>query len=181
MHSEILYYPQGQEREGVKREDHDHTEILAKNIAIAVKKAGIYNDEVPLDGPQLLMMLENMNVIIESQKANIKQLDRMIDNYHRSCARIPDMEKRLRELDQQQNGKNAGKIPADVLCMTGELISQVHQLREMGAVVTVENVTEKPGQYHKPRVEIRPIRDEDGKHADWPVVVWDSNKQNKQN
>lgn len=58
MHDEILYTPGVNQHR--PREMHDHTEKLAQAIAQAAKKAGIYNNEVPLTGPQLLMLLDDM-------------------------------------------------------------------------------------------------------------------------
>lgn len=58
MHDEILYTPGVDQLR--QREAHDHTEKLAQAIADAAKRAGIYNGEVPLTGPQLLMLLDDL-------------------------------------------------------------------------------------------------------------------------
>lgn len=63
-HSEIVYIP-GHDGPLAKRQPNDKTELLCKEIAEAAKRLGLYNGEVALDGPQILMFLKEIETAAE--------------------------------------------------------------------------------------------------------------------
>lgn len=54
-------------------------DLLAEAIADAAKKAGIYNGEVPLTGPHLLMLADDLAEVILSMESNLDIKAEFID------------------------------------------------------------------------------------------------------
>ena len=77
MHSPIVYFPDGSPT-GANRPPHDKTEVLCREIAEAAKAAGIYNGEVPLDGPQVIGLLQDLQQEASNRGFFTKEVDEIL-------------------------------------------------------------------------------------------------------
>lgn len=85
-------------------------DMLAEAIANAAIKAGIYNGEVPLTGPHMLMLCDDLAEVIKSLEDNIgvkaNFIEATIDNSINDYWKIALMENALRAIiDRSNNGE----------------------------------------------------------------------------
>lgn len=109
MHSELLYWPQGQGASTLERAEHDKTNLLINEIVDVAKDLGIYNDEVPLDGPQVLLLLGDIKEQAERANEFSRAQNELLDCVVEEASEVIKAVTKMRRFGQYSTDPETGR------------------------------------------------------------------------